>query len=205
MRRTSDTRGAKVHLSEAYTAGFRSRGAKMHLSEAYTAGFRSRGAKMHLKFGISRLVPVLNLYQVHFGTRFLKFELFVAIEVHFGTSWLPKEMPQTCNPENSSGSGSSTQTGACKGDGANRYCATPSPPPRFIRSSRRTNTSTPESARQTDESPGLPGLSRAYALIFSLAAPASVLNALMSFTARSASILRFTWMPASFRPCISLL
>lgn len=44
-----------------------------------------------------------------------------------------------------------------------------------------------------------------YALIFSFATPASELNALISFTARSASILRFISIPASFRPWISLL
>lgn len=66
------------------------------------------------------------------------------------------------------------------------------------------NAKKPPTAPKDGEVGGLPG-DADYALIFSLAVPASVLNAAMSFTARSARILRFTSMPASFRPCISLL
>gem|GEM_PF-4434512 len=48
-------------------------------------------------------------------------------------------------------------------------------------------------------------VTRDYAFTFSFALLASALNAAMSFTARSASILRFTVMPASFKPCIMRL
>ena len=59
--------------------------------------------------------------------------------------------------------------------------------------------------KKTADPKGRRFATRDYAFTFSFALLASALNAAMSFTARSASILRFTVMPASFKPCIMRL